>query len=190
MNRVHIAALAIVALLASPILHAQAKQSPSRSELEAEVKRLRTALDECRSANASKRDEAIASLRAVQSALGTGANLDEFKRYQIESRIKVDALPMTPENAGIRAVSDLYADAVKFRIIYATDGAIEGTALAAAQTRYAHDESITKALNGDEVRGRGQRDRSETHRTASRSRAAHSARARVAGGDGTNDPGD
>jgi len=84
---------------------AQSKKSTPSSEitaLEREIARLRAELETCKnsknSATDTQRSEAIASLKAIRSALNTGANLEEFKKYQIESRIKVDALPNTPEN--------------------------------------------------------------------------------------------
>jgi hypothetical protein len=94
-----------------------------------------------------KRDEAIASLRAVKSALGAGANLEEFKKYEIESRVKVDALPDAPDNREAKAISDLFADAVTFSVIQITGGEFDASALDSAKDRYRDDPDILKALN-------------------------------------------
>jgi hypothetical protein len=145
--RVIVRLIALLMVLPSALIAQSTAKQPSRAELDAEIARLRAALAECRSSkNASRREDAIASVRAVQSALGTGANLEEFKRYQIESRIKVDALPSIPENAPIKEISDLFADAVRFRIVQATGGRIEAREIAAAKTRYADDTDVSKAL--------------------------------------------
>jgi hypothetical protein len=127
-----------------------AEPSPTRAQLQSEIAKLTKALAECQSGDkrdAQQREQAVASLRAVASALDTGANLEEFKRYQIESRIKIDALPNTADNRPTRDVSDLFADAVHFRIIYTTDGRIEADDIAAAKERYASDVEIAKTLN-------------------------------------------
>ena len=126
---------------------AQEKKPPTRSELEAEIARLRSALAECQSERVNKRDDAVASLRAVRSALSSGANLEEFKKYQIESRIKVDSLPDSPENQDIRRISDLFADAITFRIAQITGGALQAAQINSAKERYADDPEIVKALN-------------------------------------------
>ena len=126
---------------------AQGKKPPTRSELEAEITRLRTALAECQSEKVGKRDEAVASLRAVRSALTSGANLEEFKKYQIESRIKVDGLPDSPENRDIRRISDLFADAITYRIAQITGGVFEAAQINFAKERYSDDPEILKALN-------------------------------------------
>ncbi|HEV7487663.1 MAG TPA: hypothetical protein VGQ65_18495 [Thermoanaerobaculia bacterium] len=98
-------------------------------------------------------------MRAVGSALSAGANLQEFKKYQIESQIKVDALPNTPENKDIRAVSDLYREAVTFGVMSVTDGKIAANELSAAKElhrldgndpdrkeRAMYDKAISEAL--------------------------------------------
>jgi hypothetical protein len=126
---------------------AQEKKPTPRAELEAEITRLRSALAECQSEKASKRDDAIASLRAIRSALSTGANFEEFKKYQIESRIKVDALPHTPANQDVRAISDLFADAIAFRIAQITGGEFDAAQINSAKERYPNDPEIQKALN-------------------------------------------
>jgi hypothetical protein len=64
------------------------------------------------SASDPRRQEAIASLRAVQSVLAGGADTSEFKKYYLDAKIKIDALPKIPANATIREVSEIYADAV------------------------------------------------------------------------------
>lgn len=103
------------------------KKSLSSSELKAlqeENARLRKELSACQNTKnetaEAQRREAIQSLKAIRSALSTGANLQEFKKYQIESRIKVDALPDTSENQIIKEISDIYKDAVTFGIIRLT----------------------------------------------------------------------
>jgi hypothetical protein len=153
----HAATLALTLLLIGPISGANGQQAkqPSRSELQAEIVRLRAALADCQNAKQaanlnSAREDAITSLRAVGSALSTGANLEEFKKYQIESRIKVDALPNIPENHDIRAISDLYREAVTFGIMSVTGGKISAEDLAAEKslhgTEDASDKAISKAL--------------------------------------------
>jgi hypothetical protein len=136
----------------------QAKQ-PSRSELQAEIAMLRTALADCQNAkqtakmateqtaiSKSAREDAIASLRAVKSALSTGANIEDFKKYQIESRIKIDALPNAPENGNIRGISDLYREAISFSIMSTTGGNISSVELAAAKDEHRDNEAIFAAL--------------------------------------------
>lgn len=133
---------AVLLWIALPLI-AQQSTKPTRAELQAEIARLRTELTACQGAatasaaakNDFKREEALASLRAVKSALDTGANLQEFKKYQIESRIKVDALPTTEENAAIHDVSDLYRDAVVFGVARVIGG-ISGSELAAMKKKY------------------------------------------------------
>ncbi len=68
------------------------------------------------SGNPGDRQEAITSLRAVQSVLAGGANTSEFKKYYLEAKIKVDALANTPENASIKEVTRIYADATTLMI--------------------------------------------------------------------------
>lgn len=72
-------------------------------------------------AEAPKREEALASLRAVQSALDGGANLNEFKKYYLEAKIKVDALRNSPTNAVLKEISDTWGDAVSLKIASITD---------------------------------------------------------------------
>jgi hypothetical protein len=84
-----------------------------------------------------RRDDAIASLRAVRSALSAGANLDDFRKYQIESRIKVDALPSIPKNGAIREISDIFTDALAFSVARVT-GEISAVEIQQAKTRYAN----------------------------------------------------
>lgn len=55
--------------------------------------------------------DALTALRAVKSVLDGGANISEFKKYYLEAKIKVDALPTTADNAVLREISDLYRDA-------------------------------------------------------------------------------
>jgi hypothetical protein len=146
-SRDHVAPLTLTLLLIGQISVANGQQAkqPSRSELQAELVRLRAALADCQNSKQTAklngaREDAIASLRAVNSALSTGANLEEFKRYQIESRIKVDALPNVPENREIRYVSDLYREAIIFGLINIADGTISATDLAAEKESHHLDD--------------------------------------------------
>ena len=156
--RRHIATLAMLLLVSFGVANGQQTKQPSRSELQAEIAMLRTALADCQNAKQavkltadqtapakSAREDAIASLRAVRSALSTGANLEEFKKYQIESRIKVDALPDVPENRDIRNVSDVYREASAFGIIKIT-GAISSETLSTAAHQYSDDYVVSAAL--------------------------------------------
>lgn len=96
-----------------------------------------------------QRDAALASLRAVRSALDAGATLDEFRKYQIESRIKIDAMPSTPANRDLREVSDLYNAAVQFGVIRVS-GEISGAEIASAKARYGtlSDDVLFKSILG------------------------------------------
>jgi hypothetical protein len=128
----------------------QAAQKPSRAELVAEIAKLRAALSDCQNSRGSgeadgSRADAAASLRAVKSALDGGASLEEFKKYQIESRIKVDALPRVPENRDIRAISDLYRDATIFGIASVT-GSIDIDRFYSLKRQYGEDEVISKGM--------------------------------------------
>lgn len=145
----------IIVLLMLSILPAWAgsKKSSCSSEIKAlqeENARLRAELSACQNAKNeaadAQRREAIASLKAIRSALSTGANLQEFKKYQIESRIKVDALHNTPGNQVIKEISNLYRDAVTFGIIRLT-GTISSSELEAAHTKYASNKELMKYLS-------------------------------------------
>jgi hypothetical protein len=94
-----------------------------------------------------RRAEAVASLHAVRSALSAGANLQEFKKYQIESRIKIDALPSLPENLDIKEASDLYNEAVTFGIMRIT-GTVNSGELEVAREKFRNHAFIMKCLNG------------------------------------------
>lgn len=61
--------------------------------------------------NDPARQAAIAALRAVESVLTGGANIGEFKKYYLEAKVKVDALPRIPENLPIVEVGGIFADA-------------------------------------------------------------------------------
>ncbi|HSY47846.1 MAG TPA: hypothetical protein VLC46_03465 [Thermoanaerobaculia bacterium] len=107
------------------------------------------------------RADAIASLRAVRSALDAGANLEDFKKYQIESRIKVDALPESTKNRDIREVSDIYTVALRFGTIHIS-GAISTADVDAARRVGADSTDISAAIgrlttgiNDDSMSGRG-----------------------------------
>jgi hypothetical protein len=60
--------------------------------------------------------EALKALRATQSALEGGANVDEFKRYYLDAKVKLDALPASPSAAALQAVGDIYGDVVNLAI--------------------------------------------------------------------------
>jgi hypothetical protein len=126
-----------------------ATSQPTVATLQAEIAKLRSQLAACRAEHPEvrnrAREEAIVSLRAVRSALNGGANLETFRKYQVESRIKIDALPETKENQIIRDISDLYADALTFSIARIT-GSISEAALESAKQKYSNDEYITKFL--------------------------------------------
>jgi hypothetical protein len=85
--------------------------------------------------SSAERHAATASLRAVRSALDAGATLDEFRRYQIESRIKIDAMPNTAANRDVREVSDLFNAAVQFAAI-GVSGDISGAEISSAKAKY------------------------------------------------------
>lgn len=95
----------------------------------------------------AERLSAIASLRAVRSALEAGATLDEFRRYQIESRIKIDAMPNTPANRDVREVSDLFNAAVRFAAI-GISGEVSATEISSAKTKYGSrtDDVLFKSI--------------------------------------------
>ena len=127
-----------------------AATGPTLAELEREVARITVQLSACRAGKVSTksdgvREDAIVSLRALRSALDGGANFDMFRKYQIESRVKVDALPRTEENRDIRELSDLYRDALTFSVARMT-GSIDQSALDAALAKYANDTDIIDAL--------------------------------------------
>ncbi|HWW86153.1 MAG TPA: hypothetical protein VNZ26_21300 [Vicinamibacterales bacterium] len=85
--------------------------SPSRFHM------LTTALKACQAGPAAVpvgsavRQDALAALHAVESAVNGGANVAAFKKYQLDAKIKVDAFPATPENARLQHVSQIYVDA-------------------------------------------------------------------------------
>jgi hypothetical protein len=152
MNITRIVVVLLLVALANPIFAQTKKQSSNRvADLEKEVARLQAELTACQNAKKAvsntQRTEAIASIRAIRSALSTGANLQEFKKYQIESRIKIDALPAAPENRILKEISDLYADAVSFSITGVT-GRICSSELEAARIKYRGNERLIKALDG------------------------------------------
>ncbi len=96
----------------------------------------------------SRRDEAIESLRAVRSALDGGANLEQFRKYNIEARIKVDALPDDPTYLNIRSISDVYTDALTFWVLSSTGGEIRKNELQRAKQKYAYNPDVKKSLAG------------------------------------------
>lgn len=116
--------------------------------LRAENQKLRAQLAKLRSSDpeeARVRKEALASLRAVRSALNGGANVEMFRKYQIESRIKIDALPETSEQSDLREVSELFGDALAFWIGHIT-GTIGGEAFFRAQSRFKSDAKTAENM--------------------------------------------
>ncbi len=57
--------------------------------------------------------EALAALRAVASVISGGATTPEFRKYYLEAKTKVDALPPTPEHDRLRHIAQLYQDAAR-----------------------------------------------------------------------------
>jgi hypothetical protein len=101
-------------------------QQPTVADLQAQIAALTAALRACQSGGGaalagSARQDALAALHAVDSAISGGANTAEFKKYQLDAKIKVDALPATPENAPIRQVSGLYVDASRLLLAWQTE---------------------------------------------------------------------
>jgi hypothetical protein len=86
----------------------------------------------------AKTQDALAALRAVQSVLEGGANATEFKRYYLEAKVKVDALPPAAANAPLGAISDLYADAVTLSIATQVRE-MSGSEVKAFKARYSTD---------------------------------------------------
>jgi hypothetical protein len=78
--------------------------------------------------------------------LNAGANFQEFKKYYIESKIKVDMLPKLPENSVIKEISDIYKDAVSFGIVRLT-GQIDEAELNASRLKYENDKHLNEILN-------------------------------------------
>ena len=89
-------------------------------------------------AEAPKRAEAVAALRAVQSALDGGTNFTEFKKYFLDAKIKVDALRNSPTNAPLRDVTDAWADSVTLKIASITDQ-MSGSQVLSFRTKYGTD---------------------------------------------------
>lgn len=67
-------------------------------------------------AETPKRQDAVTALRAVRSALDGGANLEEFRKYYLDARVKIDALRNATVNRPIKEVSTLYADALSLKV--------------------------------------------------------------------------
>jgi hypothetical protein len=57
------------------------------------------------------RADTFAALKAVESAVNAGANIETFKQYLIAAAIKVDALPWGPDSAPLKTIAQTYADA-------------------------------------------------------------------------------
>jgi hypothetical protein len=134
-------AIAILGLVRPPLLHAQslagvakateAERASTKTE-KAEPSKVYTNKDLPPSASAGAevpatppsaaiqddpaRQAALAALRATQSVVAGGGNTSEFKAYYLAAKVKVDALPAIPENAALRDVVGLYADATSLLV--------------------------------------------------------------------------
>lgn len=89
---------------------------------------------------------ALTALRAVQSVLDGGANATEFKKYYLEAKVKVDALPNTPASEPLRIVSALYRDAVTLSIAYQTRE-MSGFEVTTLKQQYATDYEFLEFFN-------------------------------------------
>ncbi|MCX5886709.1 MAG: hypothetical protein NT096_12515 [Proteobacteria bacterium] len=145
--------ITVILTLFSSSLFGQNKKNvplPKVENLQREIRRLQLELTECQknkvSVENTRRDEAISSLKAIRSVLDTGANFQEFKKYQLESRILIDVLPNVPENQVIKEISDLYKDAVTFGITRLT-GTINNSELETARSKYQNDKDLIKILD-------------------------------------------
>ncbi len=127
--KIHVLTLAL--LLSAVTLTAQTQTTTDLQKqvaaLQDQVATLTAALKACQAttpasvASASNpRREAIASLHAVQSAVAGGANAAEFKKYQLDAKVKVDALPATDENADVKHVAHIYTDAAHLMTAWLT----------------------------------------------------------------------
>ncbi len=142
--------IAAAAAVSTDVAKLQAENDRLTAEvarLTVEIDRLSTelkALAAAPSASAqgvSKKLEALASLRAVRSILAGGAAPGAFKAYQLDSKIKVDALPDTPDMAAIREVSRIYADASTL-LTSAMTQSLEAEQVAYFKKAYGADRSI------------------------------------------------
>jgi hypothetical protein len=121
------AVVLVVGLVLTASSSAVAQQgSPSVAELQDQISALTAALKACQAGSVnspvgSARDEALAALRAVESASSGGANVSEFKKYQLDAKVKVDALPVTAENVPLRYVSRIYVDVSSLLIAWQTE---------------------------------------------------------------------
>jgi len=116
-----------------------------------EIERLKGELKACRERKDTpivdtKRQEALAALRAVQSSVAAGANVQEFKKYQLESRVKVDALPETPENTPLREVAELYRDATSLLIDWQL-GEMKEDEAAYFRSKYGNDSAFMQLFS-------------------------------------------
>lgn len=105
-------------------------------------------------ADHAKLQDALAALRAVQSVLDGGANAADFKRYYLEAKVKVDALPDLPDAAPLRAIEVLYADAITLATA-AQVKAMSGAAVRSFKTGYATDYGFLEMFGRIPDRGFG-----------------------------------
>lgn len=134
-------------LPSSPLFAQKAGAPKKPAKGTTEVERLRAELAACRAA-ASDVDkaalaEAALAVQAVRSALKAGANLDEFKKYQIEAQIKVDRLPATEATLAVRGVAQIYQDALHMGLLK-FNGTLSSERRAALLERYKDEPDISK----------------------------------------------
>lgn len=89
--------------------------------------------------------DALTALRAVQSVLDGGATAAEFKRYYLDAKVKVDALPPIPDAAPLRAIEVLYADAITLATA-AQARAMSGPAVRSFKTGYTGDVDFVRTF--------------------------------------------
>ena len=112
-------------VLSAKVASGQQKQPSALSQcradneaLRGDLARLRQEIDDLRRTTTQRAEEAgdapyreaLAALHAVESVVTTGSYLD-FKKYFLEAKVKVDALPPTDRSFYLREALDAYADA-------------------------------------------------------------------------------
>jgi hypothetical protein len=93
----------------------------------------------------SPRAAAIAALKAVRSAGEAGGTISDVRKYMIDARVKIDALPESAANAPLRSITRLFTDALTFGDCGGSSNISEFD-LNRAKKQYAADDSITKSL--------------------------------------------
>jgi hypothetical protein len=151
MRRLRLLAFTVASILVVGVAGAQTSQPPATegvsdlrarvAELREQVRALTIALGACQAnkigpiAAPSPREAALEALRAVKSALDGGANIEEFKKYHLEAKVKVDALADNPENAGIRRVGTIYTDAASL-LTASLSGSLSAAEVSYLKTAY------------------------------------------------------